>query len=101
MANDTKKQPSDKKVQSTKRRGVLKSIGGSAAAVAAAQGLPDNWKKPLVDSIVLPSHAQTTITADSGSAGGDNVVTTAGTTAATTTAYVTTSRYIFHTTCPC
>lgn len=87
MIDDTKKQPSDKKIQSVKRRGALKSIGGSAAAVAAAQNLPDTWKKPMVDSIVLPSHAVTTDDSDK-----DPVDNTTTTTTTTTTPDVTTTR---------
>ena len=91
MTDDTKKQPSDKNIQSAKRRGALKSIGGSAAAIAAAQNLPDTWKKPLVDSIVLPAHAETTD--DSDSSGPEIPVTTlAPTTLAPTTLAPTTMR---------
>ncbi len=88
MTDDTKKQTADKNIQSTKRRGALKSIGGSAAAIAAAQNLPETWKKPLVDSIILPAHANTT--SDSDSSGDDNIVTTV---AATKPPMISTSCY--------
>ncbi|GJL83572.1 MAG: hypothetical protein DHS20C01_32060 [marine bacterium B5-7] len=43
------------------RRKLLKSLvaGGSVAATTATL-FPEKWTKPVVDSVVLPSHAQTT-----------------------------------------
>lgn len=87
MTDDTKKQATDKNIQSAKRRGALKSLGGSAAAIVAAQNLPDSWKKPLVDSIVLPTHAETTDGSDSDP--GETPTTTVA--ATTTTPNVTTT----------
>lgn len=31
----------------------------AAGAVVAIKGLPDRWTKPVVDSVILPGHAQT------------------------------------------
>ncbi len=52
-------QPSE---QPTARRKALKKLlVGSGAAVAASQTLPAKWTKPVVDSVILPAHAQTTV----------------------------------------
>lgn len=40
------------------RRRLLKNLLAGGAAVTAAASLPDAWKKPLVDSVVTPVHAQ-------------------------------------------
>ncbi len=46
----------------TARRKVLKKLlVGGGAAVAASQTLPTKWTKPVVDSVILPAHAQTTV----------------------------------------
>ena len=43
----------------TSRRKLLATLGvGTVAAVT----LPSKWKKPMVDAIVLPAHAQTSAT---------------------------------------
>ncbi len=42
------------------RRKLLKSIAVGSGAVAAGSAIPKKWSKPLVDSVVLPAHAQTT-----------------------------------------
>ena len=47
--------------KSSQRRKTLKTIlltGG--ATVAVTKALPHKWTKPIVDSVVLPAHAQTT-----------------------------------------
>ena len=68
------------------RRKALKStlIGG---AVISASVAPDKWKKPVLDSVVLPAHAATTDDTDSGAPGN----TTAAPTAAPTTPEPTTT----------
>lgn len=40
------------------RRNILKAIG-AGGAVVAGKSLPRSWRKPIVDSVVLPVHAQT------------------------------------------
>jgi hypothetical protein len=49
-----------KKMINSKRKSLqlILTIGGVAAA------LPSGWRKPIVDSIVLPAHAQTSFAAD-------------------------------------
>ena len=49
---------SDKK-SSDSRRKLLKSIAAGSGAVIAGKNLPDSWKRPVVDSVMLPVHAQT------------------------------------------
>ncbi len=64
------------------RRKLLKSIAAGSGAVVAAKSLPESWSKPVINSFVLPAHAQ--LTDDTGNLPG------AGTTAAATTPAVTT-----------
>lgn len=47
---------------SESRRKLLKSIAAGSGAVIAGKSLPENWSKPVVDSVLLPIHAQTTAT---------------------------------------
>ncbi len=42
-----------------KRRELLKALTLGGGAVAATQ-LPSTWSKPVVDSVMIPAHAQTT-----------------------------------------
>ena len=44
--------------QSPGRRDALKKILVGAGVVTGAQLLPDEWTKPVVDSIIVPAHAQ-------------------------------------------
>lgn len=41
------------------RRKVLKSIALGGGAVVATKTLPESWLKPVVKSVLLPAHAQT------------------------------------------
>lgn len=43
------------------RRRLLKSILAGGAAVGAAATLPDSWRKPLVDAVEVPLHAQSSV----------------------------------------
>lgn len=42
----------------TGRRGVLKRIAAGGATAGAAAAMPSAWTRPVVESIVLPAHAQ-------------------------------------------
>ena len=44
---------------SKNRRKLLKSIAAGSGVVVAGKSLPDNWSRPVVDSVMLPAHAQT------------------------------------------
>ncbi|MGA8259857.1 MAG: hypothetical protein WB783_06545 [Arenicellales bacterium] len=46
-------------VKKTTRRRVLTAIAVGGNAALAAKALPDKWMKPVVDSVLLPAHAQT------------------------------------------
>jgi hypothetical protein len=41
------------------RRKLLKSIAAGSGAVIAGKSLPENWSRPVVDSVMLPAHAET------------------------------------------
>lgn len=41
------------------RRKLLKSIVAGSGAIVAEKSLPESWSKPVVDSVILPAHAQT------------------------------------------
>lgn len=43
----------------TGRRKLLKSLGVGGAASITAKSLPSEWSKPVIDSVLLPSHALT------------------------------------------
>ena len=43
--------------KSTERRKVLIGLGGG---IVGANQLPGSWAKPVVDAVILPSHAETT-----------------------------------------
>jgi len=47
------------KESSESRRKLLKSIAVGSGAVFAGKQLPQNWSRPVVNSVVLPAHAQT------------------------------------------
>ena len=41
------------------RRKLLKNIAAGSGLVVAGKSLPESWTRPVVDSILLPAHAQT------------------------------------------
>ena len=41
------------------RRRILKTIAAGGGAVVAGKTLPQSWYKPVVETVVLPAHAQT------------------------------------------
>ncbi|MCP4010195.1 MAG: hypothetical protein GY726_11865 [Proteobacteria bacterium] len=42
------------------RRKLLKSIAAGSGAVVAGKSLPDSWSKPVIDTVMIPAHAETT-----------------------------------------
>jgi hypothetical protein len=48
------------------RRKLLKSIAAGSGAVIAGKSLPESWTKPVVDSVMLPAHAETSPAAPTG-----------------------------------
>lgn len=57
MNNDASKTNDSSPANS--RRTALKGIATGAGMIAGSQTLPDRWLKPVVSSIVMPAHAQT------------------------------------------
>ena len=55
------------------RRKLLKSFAAGSGAVVAGKSLPESWSKPVIDAVVLPSHASTT---DDTGSGGPEATTT-------------------------
>lgn len=53
--------------QSDKRRKILKNTAIATGAVAASKLVPSDWSKPVVDSVLLPAHAQTSEVVELGS----------------------------------
>lgn len=51
------------KQSSESRRKLLKSIAAGSGAIIAGKSLPESWAKPVVDSVMLPAHAQTSVCA--------------------------------------
>lgn len=49
-------------VNTPKRRSVKTLVTGASVVAGASFMAPKAWKKPVVDSIVLPAHAQMTAT---------------------------------------
>ena len=41
------------------RRKLLKSLAAGSGAIIAGKSLPESWSKPIVKSVVLPAHAET------------------------------------------
>lgn len=41
------------------RRKLLKSVAAGSGAIVAGKSLPESWSRPVVDSVMLPAHAQT------------------------------------------
>lgn len=46
------------------RRRILKSIAAGGSAVLAGKTLPQAWYQPVVESVILPAHAQTSACGD-------------------------------------
>ncbi len=51
----------DKK-SNERRRKLLKSIAAGSGVIVAGKSLPESWSRPIVDSVMLPAHAQTSLT---------------------------------------
>ena len=45
------------------RRKLLKSIAAGSGVIVAGKSLQEKWTRPVVDSVMLPAHAQTSPTA--------------------------------------
>ena len=49
------------KNSSESRRKLLKSIAAGSGAIVAGKSLPESWSRPVVDSVMLPAHAETSM----------------------------------------
>jgi len=58
---DKKKPTSTGDEKASGRRKLLKSVVAGGGAVTVAKVLPDQWARPVVDSVMLPSHAETSM----------------------------------------
>ena len=61
MDSEDKKKQSESKDKTSSRRKLLKSVVAGGGAATVAKLMPDQWSRPVVDSVMLPSHAQTSI----------------------------------------
>lgn len=52
---------SDDKKQHKGRRRLLKGIAAGSGAVLAGKTIPQEWSRPVVDSVMLPVHAQASL----------------------------------------
>lgn len=50
----------DKKSRESRRK-LLKSIATGSGAVVVGKTLPESWSRPVVDSVMLPAHAQASL----------------------------------------
>jgi hypothetical protein len=48
----------DKKSNESRRK-LLKSIAVGSGAIMSGKSLPENWTRPVVNTVMLPAHAQT------------------------------------------
>ena len=46
------------KTSSENLRRLLKAVGAGGGAVIAGKQLPESWTRPVLDSVMLPAHAQ-------------------------------------------
>ena len=61
MSNGDKKEEGSLNIKETSRRNLLKSVVAGGGAVTVAKALPDQWARPVVDAVMLPTHAQTSM----------------------------------------
>jgi len=66
MDTDEKKKNSSAEEKQSGRRKLLKSVVAGGGAATVAKALPDQWARPVIDAVLLPSHAQTSITSRGG-----------------------------------
>ncbi len=70
MSDSTRQKHSIKSDSKNSRRKLIKSAAIGTGALGAASVAPSNWVKPVINSVAIPAHAQTTD--DSASGGGGN-----------------------------
>ena len=60
----------DKKSDKSRRK-LLKSIAAGSGAIVAGKSLPESWSRPVVDSVMLPAHAETSFVGPTGGSSGN------------------------------
>lgn len=58
MTDESSKKQDSK---ATARRSVLKKMVVGGGVAATAKMMPDEWQKPVVESVILPAHAGVSI----------------------------------------
>jgi len=51
----------DQTKQSDSRRKIIKRLLAGGGVVATGQLIPDKWAKPVVESVLLPAHATSSL----------------------------------------
>ena len=49
----------DKKISKTRRK-IIKSTAVGGGVFGTIKNVPETWTKPVIESVMLPAHAQTT-----------------------------------------
>lgn len=66
MKDGENKDHASLKGKGNNRRKLLKSVVAGGGAATVAKALPDQWARPVVDAVLLPSHAQTSVVSSRG-----------------------------------
>ena len=53
--------PNHRSATNSSRRSLIKKTGVAGGVVLTASALPESWVKPIIKSMVLPAHAQTSV----------------------------------------
>lgn len=53
--------PINKRGTSRTRRGLLKTVAAGGGLITSGAFLPSRWTTPVVDTVILPAHAQTSL----------------------------------------
>ena len=61
MSSEDKKNQASVDKKTAGRRKLLKSVVAGSGAATVAKMMPDEWARPVVDSVMLPSHARTSM----------------------------------------
>ena len=66
-------QQNQQRAKETARRRVLKRFLAGGGVVATGKMMPDDWSKPVVESVILPAHAQASPNTNGDQPGGNTV----------------------------
>ncbi len=48
------------RIENNRRRKILKSVVTGSSIAAVVNSVPDNWVRPVVETVLIPAHAETT-----------------------------------------